>query len=336
MRRWNPLLTSSSGVGVFRREPALRRRVGAAAHLTRNRVMQFWRLRLRCNLPKNVSDAAIASIGGEAVEPAGASGVDKRLFAAPLAHMCRIPRRVPAARPVGVAEHGARPVCRYFRRRVCRPRQGHAVRGPVVAGVIGAVGERPAGGVRASHCVVLVGARGPSSTGNLVPLGIEVGRLLDVVPVALLVAMQIGDIAGDQLALDVVPGAGADASARIDPRRVAALFLAEIGVPRFRGGGPAQRLGLGLAHLVGAREPAEIARAVRVLGNEEARGLYRRLLLGLRQRGRRSQNSDGHGGKNDPSHHWLSSLVPPTRVHFRPQYFLPPLLFLQKGSKLVL
>src|SRR5262249_19084371 len=160
-----------------------------------------------------------------------ASGVDKRLLAAPLAHMCRIPRHVAAARPVAVAEHGARPVCRYFRRRVCRPLQGHAVRGPVVAGVIVAVGERPAGGVRAGHYVVLVGAGSPSSTGNLVPLVIEVGRLLDVVPVALLIAMQIGDIAGDQLALDVVPGAGADASARIDPRRVAPLFLAEIGAP---------------------------------------------------------------------------------------------------------
>src|SRR5580692_4748078 len=55
---------------------------------------------------------SIVSVGGETVEPAGASGVDERLLAAPLAHMRRIPRHVLAARPVGVAEHRARTIRR--------------------------------------------------------------------------------------------------------------------------------------------------------------------------------------------------------------------------------
>ena len=41
----------------------------------------------------------IASVDGEAVEPAGASGVDQRLLAAALAHMRSIPRRVLAQLP---------------------------------------------------------------------------------------------------------------------------------------------------------------------------------------------------------------------------------------------
>src|SRR6516165_1704598 len=220
--------------------------------------MQVWRLPLRRHLRK-ASSTAIASVGGETVEPAGAAGVDERLLGAPLAHMRRIPRRVPAAGAVGVAEHGARPVCRHVRGRVCRPRQGHLIRGPVVAGMIVAVGERPAGGVRAGHGVVLVAAgtgRG-SYTGNLVTLGIEGGRLLDVVAVALLVAVKIGDAAGDHHAPDIVPGAGADATARIDTRLGAALFLAQIRAPSLRGGWPAYRLGLLLADLVGALKPAK-------------------------------------------------------------------------------
>src|SRR5260370_17461279 len=70
--------------------------------------------------------------------------------------------------------------------------------------------------------------------------------------------MQIGDVASDQLALDVAPGAGADAIARIDTRLVATLFLAEIPVPSACGGLPAQRLGFVLAKLVGAREPPRL------------------------------------------------------------------------------
>src|SRR5262249_47020779 len=141
------------------------------------------------------------------------------------------------------------------------------------------------------HYVVLVAAGRRSYTWNLVTLDIEGGRALHVVAVALLVAMQIGDIAGNELALDVIPGAGADPIARIDARLVATLFLAEIGVPSACGGWPAQRLGFILANLVGAHETPKVARSGRVIGNEEARELGVHLwllLLGLRQHGSRS------------------------------------------------
>jgi hypothetical protein len=38
-----------------------------------------------------VANASITSVGGEAIESAGASGIDQRLLAAPLAHMRGIP-----------------------------------------------------------------------------------------------------------------------------------------------------------------------------------------------------------------------------------------------------
>src|SRR5262249_31893291 len=129
--------------------------------------------------------------------------------------------------------------------------------------------------------------------------------VLHVVAVALLVAVQIGDVAGDQYTLDVVPGAGADAVARVHARRIAALFLAEIGAPGFGRVRSAQGLRLLLAHLVGASEAAQVAGLVGVVGNEEAyvRRRCGRLLLGLRQQRCRSQKSDGSDGKNDRSSH---------------------------------
>src|SRR6202023_1074202 len=97
--------------------------------------------------------------------------------------------------------------------------------------------------------VMLVAAGRRSHTRNLVAFGIEDSCLLDVVAVARagLIAVQIRDGAGDQLALDVVPRAGADAVAGIAARRGPPLFLTEIGVPGALGAAPADRLGLGLA-----------------------------------------------------------------------------------------
>jgi hypothetical protein len=69
---------------------------------------------------------------------------------------------------------------------------------------------------------VLIAAGRRPYTWNFITFDVERGRALEVVAIALLVAMQIGDVAGDQLAPDVVPGAGADAIARIDTRLVAA------------------------------------------------------------------------------------------------------------------
>jgi hypothetical protein len=60
-------------------------------------------------------------------------------------------------------------------------------------------------------------------------------------------------------------------------------------------------LGLALAHLIGAREPAKIARAVPVLGYKEAGGF---LPLSLREYGRRCQSSHRERGKRNCSPHW--------------------------------
>src|SRR5437667_3795342 len=91
--------------------------------------------------PRTSPQRCYLSIGGKAVEPAGATGGVERRLAAPLAHMHRIPRHVPATGAVRVAEHGARTL----RREVCiRLWQRQAIRGPIAAGVIETVGERPA------------------------------------------------------------------------------------------------------------------------------------------------------------------------------------------------
>src|SRR5215468_4843525 len=212
---------------------------------------------------------------------AGAAGSIERLLAAPLAHVCRIPRYVPAPGAIRVAEHGARTLRREVRVRLW---QTQAIRGPVAAGVIEAVGVCPALRVRTGQDVVLIlGALWHADAWNDFPFDVEHIRLLHVVAVALLVTMQIGDVAGDQHTLDVEPGSGADAIARIHARRVAPLLLTEIGVPGASGVGAAQGLSLGLAHLVGAGEPAKIASLIGVLGNEEAydSGRSRRGLLGL-------------------------------------------------------
>src|SRR5438046_6792554 len=88
-------------------------------------------------------------------------------------------------------------------------------------------------------------------------------------------------------------------------RRMARLLLTGMGGPGASGVRAAKGLGLGLAHLVGAGEPAKIARLVGVLGNEEAddRRWRRRGLLGLRQQRCRSQKSGRNDGKNDRSAH---------------------------------
>src|SRR2546421_12827226 len=180
-----------------------------------------------------VAQRCYVSISGKAVEPAGAAGGVERRLAAALAHVHRIPRHVPAPGAVRVAEHGARTLRREVRVRLWQ-RQG--IRSPVAAGVIETVGERPALGVRTGQSVVLIlRALRHADAWNDVPLGVEHIRLLHVVAVALLVTMQVGDVAGDQRTLDVEPGPGADAIPRIHARRVASLLLTEIGAPRASG-----------------------------------------------------------------------------------------------------
>ncbi len=111
--------------------------------------------------------------------------------------------------------------------------------------------------------------------------------LLDVVAVALIVAMQIACIAGDQHTLGIVPGPRSDPTAGIDGRLVALLLLAEIGMPGVIA--RAHRLGEILANPVGAREPAEISGAGNGAGYEKRHRVLRPLGLALRQNGDRAQ-----------------------------------------------
>src|SRR5215471_8913260 len=153
--------------------------------------------------------------------------------------------------------------------------------------------------------MLILCALGPLDAWNDLPFDVEDIRLLHVVAVALLVTMQIGDVAGDQHALDVEPGSRTDAIPRIHARGVAALLLTEVGMPSASGVRAAQSLRLGLAHLVGAGEPAKIARLVGVFCNEEAddRRWRGRSLLGVRRQRRRAQKRDRKSGKNDSSVH---------------------------------
>jgi 2-dehydropantoate 2-reductase len=77
-------------------------------------------------------------VNGEAVEPAGAAGVDERLLRTSLAHMRRVPGRVARAlqATIGMTEHGARAFRRHARIGIGGHRYRHLVRRPVVARVV--------------------------------------------------------------------------------------------------------------------------------------------------------------------------------------------------------
>src|SRR5437868_13043923 len=154
-----------------------------------------------------------------------------------------------------------------------------AVGSPIVAGRVEAGREGAAVGVRARQHVVLV--RHVAKALHHGALLIQIIGLLDVVAVAQLVAMKIGDARCDQHALGIVPGSGSDAAASIDGGFVALLLLAEIGMPSMSAG--ARRLGEVLANPVGAREPAEIPGAGNSAGYEKRHGMLWTCRLALRQ-----------------------------------------------------
>src|SRR6267378_446908 len=78
------------------------------------------------------------SIDREAIEVAGAAGRDQLRLAAPRAHVSGVPRGVAAACAVSMAKHGS---CLNAWRIWVIARHVRVGRGPVVAGVIDAIGE---------------------------------------------------------------------------------------------------------------------------------------------------------------------------------------------------
>src|SRR5258706_1700375 len=139
------------------------------------------------------------SVDREAIEMPGAAGLDQLLLAAPRAHVSGVPRGVAAAGAVGMTKH--RP-CRNPRGVRVIARHVRVGRSPIVAGVVDAVGESAAIGVRPRQDVVLV--RHVARAFDRLALLIQGGSLLDVVAIALLIAMQVGDARRDHGALCTV------------------------------------------------------------------------------------------------------------------------------------
>src|SRR6266567_405707 len=104
-----------------------------------------------------------------------------------------------------------------------------AVARPIVASGVEAGRERSAIGVRARQNIVLVAGIAHSRSRRSAL--IQCGGLLDVVAVALLVAMQIGDIRSNRHALRIVPRSRPDAVACIRTGGLRCGLRAQIGVP---------------------------------------------------------------------------------------------------------
>src|SRR5437588_9206764 len=110
--------------------------------------------------------------------------------------------------------------------------------------------------------------------------------------------MEIGNVAGDQLTLGVVPGSRPDAAARVHGGCIALGLLTQIGVPSL-----VTRAGCGgevLANLVGACEATEISGARNCAGDEEAHWLLRSWGC---QDDCRTSKSEPNSGKNYRSVH---------------------------------
>ena len=128
-------------------------------------------------------------------------------------------------------------------------RHALAALGPVAASHVFAAGESGAVRLRAGEDVVL--GRCVAAAVDDVSLFGQRGLLVEIV-----VAVQLGNIAGNDDSFGVLPWTVADAIARVDRRRARGRTGAEIRVPGVisRAGGGGERL----AMLVRAREPAEI------------------------------------------------------------------------------
>src|SRR5690606_32962722 len=189
----------------------------------------------------------------------GTTRLHESILAAPRREVDRVPRRVRSAEPVVVTDHRAALV----------------VARPVVAG-IGSRGAFGQSSVRVGSGEDVVHVRAVARTVDLLTLLAEGRRLADVVPVAFDVAVQVGHVLRDELALHVVPGARADPVARIDGRLAIGRRGAEVCTPRpiAGAGGLRQRL----AVLVGSLETSEVATIAQSdARHEEAHGLWRAL-----------------------------------------------------------
>ena len=166
---------------------------------------------------------------------------------------------------------------------------------PVVAGAVLAGGKRSAERIRARQDVVHVLGLGivTIAARNLVAVLVECGLVIEIVPVALVVAVQIGYVGGDPNPVGVVPRTGSDAVAGI---HCAGALRAQVGAPGAvtRSGGSRQTLAVG----VGSRQPAQVTTvADGPAGDEEGHGLL--LFLGHRQ-GRDQNGQRDHSEKGFP------------------------------------
>jgi len=174
-----------------------------------------------------------------------------------------VPGSVGAAGAVKVSEHGG----------------AVGAAGPIVAGVIGGVGERATVRRRTGEHVVLVGH--VADTVYFVTLFAEGRGLGESVANAGLiqgVAVEIANVRRDAVALRAEPGAVTDAVTGVDGGLAAFGLRAEVGVP---GEGAAGCGGQLLAAGVGACDATEIASFTATgTGDEETHGLRRLFALG--------------------------------------------------------
>src|SRR5471032_2069805 len=229
-----------------------------------------------------------SSVGGEAVQQAGAAGGHQVGLAATAAWMRRIPGRVAAAGAVEVAQ--------------LRGTVGGAA-GVVLARMAGSVGIGTAIRLRAGDDVMLVRlvAR---ALHRLVLFGEDGGARQVVAETGGVqrIAMQVRHVARDHGAARVEPGPVADAVARIDSRLAVGSLRSQIRAPGLLAG--ADRFGQLLTVRIGAGQAAEVrAFAQAFAGDEETqwlgriggtRGVRLRRSRRLRQRGMgQAQRRDG-------------------------------------------
>ena len=173
-----------------------------------------------------------------------------------------VPGSVGAAGAVKVSEHGG----------------AVGAAGPIVAGVIGGVGERATVRRRTGEHVVLVGH--VANAIHFVTLFGKGGGLGEGVADAGLiqsVAVKIGHVRGNAIAFRAEPGTVTNAVTSVDRGRSALGLRAEVGVP---GEGAAGCGGQLLTAGIGARDAAQIASFTATgAGDEETHGLRRLLTL---------------------------------------------------------